>query len=237
MYNGKKIVALIPARGNSKGLPRKNIKLLSGKPLIAWTIDCARNSKYIDWIIVSTDDAEIAKISKDNGATVPFMRPKELAGDTTRGMEVVSHAIRWIRENEKTSYDLLLLLQPTSPLRTAGDIDKAVEMLFEKGAKAIVSICETEHHPYRMNMVQADGCLKDFIKQEARGKNRQELPQFYRVNGAVYLAYCDYLMALNSFFGEGTFAYVMPGERSVDMDGALDFELAEIILKKGKMQP
>lgn len=232
MYNGKRIVALIPARGGSKGLPRKNIRPLSGRPLIAWTIDSAKSSRYVDWTVVSTEDAQIAEIARENGAAVPFMRPEELARDTSRGMEVVLHAIRWIRENEKTSYDLLLLLQPTSPLRNAGDIDKAIDLLFEKEAKAIVSICETEHHPYRMNTLPANGCLKDFIKQEARGKNRQELPVFYRVNGCIYLAYFEYLVTNNSFFSDRTFAYVMPRERSVDMDGELDFELAEIMLKR-----
>ena len=232
MYKGKNILGLIPARGGSKGLPRKNIKPLLGKPLITWTIEQALASKYLDRVVVSTDDKEIAEISKKYGAEVPFMRPKELAKDNAKGIDVVLHAIDWLKENDnRKQYDLIILLQPTSPLRTTEDIDKAIELLFLKEAKAIVSVCEVDHHPLWANTLPEDGSMKDFIRREVMNKNRQELPIFYRLNGAIYLAYCDYIKKQKSFFGEKTFAYIMPRERSVDIDDEIDLKLAEILIK------
>jgi len=232
MYKGKNILGLIPARGGSKGLPRKNIKPLLGKPLIAWTIEQALASEYLDKVIVSTDEKEIADISKKYGAEVPFMRPKELAKDNAKGIDVVLHVIDWFMKNDKLKqFDLLMLLQPTSPLRTTEDIDKTIEYLFSKEAKAIVSVCEVDHHPLWSNTLPEDGCMKNFIRQEIVNKNRQELAVFYRLNGAIYLAYCDYIKEQKSFFGEKTFAYIMPKERSIDIDNEIDFKLAEILIK------
>jgi len=232
MHKGKNILGLIPARGGSKVLPRKNIKPLLGKPLIAWTIEQALVSKYFDRVIVSTDDNEIAKISKKYGAEVPFMRPKELAEDNAKGIDVVLHAIDWLKKNDKRKqYDLIMLLQPTSPLRAIEDIDKAIELLFFKKAKAIVSVCEVDHHPLLANALPEDGCMKDFIRKEIMNKNRQELPVFYRLNGAIYLAYCKYLQRQKSFFGKNAFAYIMPKSRSIDIDDEIDFKLAEILIK------
>jgi len=232
LYKGKTILGLIPARGGSKGLPRKNIKPLSDKPLIAWTIEQALASKYLDRIAVSTDDKEIAEVSKKYGADVPFIRPKELAEDNAKGIDVVLHAIDWLKKNDRRKqYDLMMLLQPTSPLRTTEDIDKAIELLFLKKAKAIVSVCEVDHHPLWANTLPEDGCMKDFIRKEVMNKNRQELPKFYRLNGAIYIAYCDYLQKQKSFFGKDTFAYIMPKSRSMDIDDEIDFRLAEILIK------
>jgi len=232
LYKGKTILGLIPARGGSKGLPRKNIKPVSGKPLIAWTIEQALASKFLDRVVVSTDDKEIAEVSKKYGAEVPFMRPKELATDKSKGIDVVLHTIDWLKENDnRKQCDLLMLLQPTSPLRKSEDIDKAIELLFLKEAKAIVSVCEVGHHPLWANTLPEDGCMKDFIRQEIINKNRQELPVFYRLNGAIYLAYCNYVKQCRSFIGKDTFAYIMPRERSIDIDGKIDFKLAEILIK------
>ncbi len=233
MYKNKNILGLIPARGGSKGLPRKNIKSLLGKPLIAWTIEQALASKYLDRVVVSTDDKEIAEISKKYGADVPFIRPKELAEDNAKGIDVVLHAIDWFRENNKRKqYDLIMLLQPTSPLRITEDIDKAIELLFLKEAKAIVSVCEVDHHPLWVNTLPEDGCMRNFIRQEIMNKNRQELPVFYRLNGAIYLAYCNYLKEQKGFFGDKTFAYIMPRERSIDIDDEIDLKLAEVMMEK-----
>ena len=230
MYKGKTVLGLIPARGGSKGLPRKNIKPLLGKPLIAWTIEQALVSKYLDRVVVSTEDKEIAEISIKYGADIPFVRPKELAEDNAKGIDVVLHATDWFREKDKRKqYDLIMLLQPTSPLRITEDIDKAIEFLFLKEAKAIVSVCEVDHHPLWANTLSEDGCMKNFIRKEIMNKNRQELLKFYRLNGAIYLAYCDYIKEQESFFGEGTFAYIMPRERSIDIDSDLDLKLAAII--------
>jgi N-acylneuraminate cytidylyltransferase/CMP-N,N'-diacetyllegionaminic acid synthase len=232
LYKGKTILGLIPARGGSKGLPGKNIKPLLGKPLIAWTIEQALASKYLDRVVVSTDDKEIAEISKKYGAEVPFIRPKELASDKAQGIDVALHAIDWLKKNDRRKqYDLLMLLQPTSPLSSTEDIDKTIELLFLKEAKAIVSVCEVDHHPLWANTLPEDGCMKDFIKREVRNKNRQELPVFYRLNGAIYLACCNYVKEQKSFFGEKTFAYIMPRERSIDIDNEIDFKLAEILTR------
>jgi len=232
VYRDKNILGLIPARGGSKGLPRKNIKPLLGKPLIAWTIEQALASKYLDKVVVSTDDKEITEISKKYGAEIPFVRPKELAEDNAKGIDVVLHTIDWLKENDKKKqYDLIILLQPTSPLRKSDDIDRAIELLFLKEAKAIVSVCEVDHHPLWANTLPEDGCMKNFIRQEVMNKNRQELPIFYRLNGAIYLVYCDYIKEQESFFGEKTFAYIMPKERSIDIDNEIDFKLAQILVK------
>ena len=231
MYKGKNILGLIPARGGSKGLPRKNIKPLLGKPLIAWTIEQALASKYLDKVIVSTDDKEIAEVSKKYSAEVPFIRPKELAEDDTKGINVILHVINWIEKNNK-KYDLIILLQPTSPLRTSENIDNAISLFFLKKANAIVSVCEVDHHPLWTNTLPEDGCMKDFIKPEITNKNRQELPKCYRLNGAIYLAYWDYLKEQKTFFGKKTFACIMPQDKSIDIDSEIDFELTKIIMKR-----
>jgi len=232
MYKNLKILALIPARSGSKGLVGKNIRPLLGKPLIAWTVEEALASKYLDRVIVSTDSLEISKISESYGAEVPFLRPKELATDDAKMMAVVQHALDWLEQQEGQRYDLLVLLQPTSPLRAAEDIDRAIEELLLKKAKAIISVCEVDHHPYWANTLPPEGSMKNFIKPEIMDMNRQELPKFYRLNGAVYIAYLDYLKKTGGFLGKETFAYVMPRERSIDIDSAIDFKLAESMMKE-----
>ena len=181
---------------------------------------------------VSIENKEIVGVSKKYRADVPFMRPKELAGDNTKGIEVVLHAIDWLKENcKRKQYDLIMLLQPTSPFRSSEDIDKVIELLFLKEAKVIVSVCEVDHHPLWANTLPESGCMKNFIRKEIMNKNRQKLPVFYRLNGAIYLAYWNYLKQQKSFFGEKTFTYIMPKERSVDIDDEIDLKLAEILIK------
>lgn len=230
MFKSKKIIALIPARGGSKGLPKKNILPLLGKPLIAWTIEQALLSKYIDKILVSTDDEKIAQISRKYGAEVPFIRPNKIATDKATGMQVVFHALKWL-EKHNECYDLIILLQPTSPLRVNKDIDKAVQLLFTKNARAIVSVCETYHHPWWSNRLPKDLNMKSFISPEILNKRRQDLPVFYQLNGAIYLADTNYLHQYNGFFGPNTFAYKMPKERSIDIDLDVDFKLAALLLE------
>ena len=229
MYNNNKIIGIIPARGGSKGIRKKNIVDLAGKPLIAYTIEQAKGSKYMDKIIVTTDDEKIAEISRSLGAEVPFSRPKALATDEAKGIDVVLHAITWFDSNEE-SFDIVMMLQPTSPLRLSEDIDKAIEVLFLKNAMAIVSVCKSEHHPLWSNTLPEDSNMKNFINPEYMNKNRQELPVFYRLNGAIYLSFCNYIKDRKSFYGENTFAYIMPDERSIDIDNMLDFKLAELLL-------
>lgn len=223
------ILGLIPARGGSKGLPGKNIRPLSGKPLIAWTIEQALTSNNIDRVIVSTDSRDIADVARVHGVDTPFLRPDELATDKAEMIDVILHVLESLKE-DGFSYDSVMLLQPTSPLRTALDIDSVIELLNKKGAKAVVSVCEAEHHPYWSNTLPPDGCMKDFLARDAR-KNRQELPIVYRLNGAIFFAHTDYLKAHGEFIGDETYAYIMPRERSVDIDSELDFRFAELLMK------
>ena len=155
---------------------------------------------------------------------MPFIRRKELSTDEAKGIDVVLDAIDWFEKNNEI-HNLLMLLQPTSPLRAQEDIDKAIELLFFKKAQAIISVCEVDHHPYIANTLTKDGCMKDFLKPEIINKNRQELPNFYRLNGAVYLVKCDYIKKQKNFFGEKTFAYIMPPERSIDINSEMEFKI------------
>lgn len=231
MYKGKKIIALIPARGGSKGIFRKNIRPLCGKPLIAWTIEQANKSRYLDKVIVSTDDREIARISTKYGANAPFLRPKKLATDRARLIDVVLHSLRWLKDNCET-YDLLMVLQPTSPLRLSRDIDKAIRLLFSKRGKSIISVCEViEYNPYFINTLPKDFSMEYFEPKHLMGKNRQEMPKFYKMNGAIYLAFSNFWVAKKSYLGKKTYAYLMPKERSIDIDNEFDLKFAEFLIK------
>lgn len=226
MFNKKTVLAIITARGGSKRLPGKNILDLNGKPLIAWTIEAAKKSLYIDKLIVSTDDNKIANISKQYGAEVPFLRPDELSSDTTISIDVVFHAIKFFKE-KNIRFKYILLLQPTSPLRISEDIDNAFKMI-DDNTKAIVSVCETEHSPLWSNTLPENLSMKDFIIPEIKNKRSQDLPKYYRLNGAIYIAEVDYLIKHNEFFGINTKAFIMPQERSVDIDNEVDFKLCDI---------
>ena len=231
MYKNKKILALITARGGSKGLPNKNIRFLKGKPLLAWTIDAARECPYLDSIMVSTDSPKIARVARKYKADVPFLRPPHLATDKADIMHVIFHAQDWLKRN-KEIYDVIILLQPTSPLRTSQDIANALKLFFAKNADVIISVTKSEHPPLWSNILPSNGCMKNFLKKENQGKNRQNLPTFYRLNGAIYIAKTNYLENERTFFGDKTFAYVMPQTRSVDIDRILDFKLAEVLAKE-----
>lgn len=233
MYDGNRILAVIPARGGSKGLPGKNIRDLAGRPLIAWTIDAANDSRYLDSVIVSTDSPEIAGVAKRYHAEVPFLRPDHLATDNAKSMDALLHAVQWLEGHGET-FDMLLALQPTSPLRTAKDIDQAIELYFQKNARAIVSVCPCDHHPWWSNCLPEDGNMAGFLRPEVLGTNRQELPAFYRLNGSIYLADISFLMESGSFYGQRTFAYVMPTRSSIDIDSLLDFNLAEFLLSRNR---
>lgn len=229
MYNDKKVLAIIPARGGSKRLPGKNIMDLNGKPLIAWTIEAAKKSKNIDTIIVSTDETEIVEVSKHYGAKVPFIRPKELANDTTTSIDVILHAINYLK-GKGDNFDYVILLQPTSPLRTSKDIDKTFKML-GNNTRAVISVCETEHSPLWSNTLPEDLSMKDFIRHEIKGMRSQDLPKYYRLNGAIYISDVEYLIENKGFLAKETKAFLMPQDRSVDIDTEMDFILANILLK------
>ena len=226
MISGKSVLAIIPARGGSKELPQKNILPLAGKPLIVWSIEAANKSKYIDRCIVSTDDEEIAQLAKKYGCEVPFMRPAELATDDANVNDVFLHVLDLLREQ----YDILVVLQPTSPLRESEDIDHALEMIEHENVSAVVSVCKSNKPlPWHFT-IEKDGVLKSVFPRKKLSVNRQELSPTYLPNGALFIAYTDFFRSKTTFYTESTFAYIMPPERSVDIDTRNDFLLAEAIL-------
>lgn len=224
MIDSKKILAIIPARGGSKGIPRKNIKKISGKPLIAWTIEESKKSRYLDRIIVSTEDEEIAEISKSFGAEVPFLRPKELSEDTTPGIEPILHAIEAL-----PGYDYVMLLQPTSPLRTVEDIDMIISLMIEKDYKSMVSVCLSDKTPSWMFKLTQEDNLESYVQEEVVTR-RQEGEELYSLNGAIYLINSKELTNNKSFFTSNTKGFVMPKERSFDIDDSVDFKICEKFL-------
>ena len=226
-----KILYIIPARAGSKGLPGKNIRLLGGKPLIAHSIEAAKASAFKGIVLVSTDSEEIALIGKKFGAEVPFIRPAELSTDSACTVDVLLHAINFYKL-QHVFFDYIVLLQPTSPLRTSLDIDTAFQLLAEKNAHAVVTVCESEHHPAWSNVLPENGSMKNFLREEIKGKNRQQLPKSYRLNGAVYISKTDVLEEQKGFIHDGTVACIMPSDRSVDIDNEIDFKLAELLMIK-----
>lgn len=223
MIEGKKILGLIPARGGSKGIPRKNIRRLGDKPLIAWTILEASKSKYIDRLIISTDDKEIAEEAQSWGAEVPFMRPKELATDTARGIDVVLHSME-----QNPGFDAVVLLQPTSPFRLTEDIDCAIEQ-WNASKNTVVGVTEVQKSPYWMYKIE-NGMLCPIIEKNKNANNRQELEPIYVLNGAVYVSCYDSIRAIDGFVDKKTEAYIMPIERSIDIDSEFDWDFAEFLL-------
>ncbi len=234
MYKGKKILGLIPARGGSKGIPKKNIKLLAGKPLIAWTIEQALNSKYLDKVLVSTDDKEIAEISKKYKAEVPFLRPKELAADEAKSIDVIIHALDFLKA-QGLNYDYLMLLEPTSPLRETQDIDRTIEILSNnKRAKAIVSVAKLEstHPEFNVIIDKSTGCIRKMDgTADFRALRRQELQDVFFFEGTIYLSEVDTLLAKRTFYHEKTLPYIVPRWKSLEIDEMCDLVCAEALLK------
>jgi CMP-N,N'-diacetyllegionaminic acid synthase len=224
----KKVLAIIPARGGSKGVPRKNIRLLAGKPLLAWTIDEAKKSKYIDRLILSSEDEEIIEIAREYGCEVPFKRPIELARDDTPGIEPVIHAINTLEEK----YDFVVLLQPTSPLRTVEDIDGCIQQCVIAELPSCVSLTEAKQSPYWMYHLDDDMKLKSFVQNDEIMNRRQDLSKVYVLNGAVYVAESRFIIEHKSFLTEETAGYIMSEEHSMDIDTELDFSFCEWLIKK-----
>ena len=224
MYKNKNFLAVIPARGGSKRLPGKNILDLCGKPIIAWSIEAGLNSSYIDKVVVSSDDDDILDTAKRFKAEI-IKRPKQLASDTASSFDVVKHAI-----DNLESYDYVVLLQPTSPLRNNQHIDKAIEFLEEKNADSIISVCEVNHSPLWSNTLQEDCSMNNFIKEEVINKRSQDLEKYYRLNGAIYICEISKFLKEREFFlGENVYAFIMNREHSIDIDEKIDLEFARIL--------
>lgn len=225
-----KVLAIIPARGGSKRLPRKNMLNLCGKPLIQWSIEKAQDCNEIDTVMVSTDCSEIASFASSIGAKVPYLRHKTLSNDTASSIDVVLDVIKYYESIDEI-FDIVILLQPTSPLRTSEDIRDAIKLYYKKGANAVVSITECEHSPLWCGMISDDLNMDLFISKKIHNMQSQDLPIYYRLNGAIYLIDKNVLMKEKTFFPNKSYSLIMPPERSVDIDNRVDFIVAESILK------
>ena len=228
MIDDNKVLAIIPARGGSKRLLKKNVLLLREKPLITWTIEAGLKSKYIDTLIVSSDDKEILNISRHAGAKV-IKRPPELATDESKTSDVIKHVIRTVAED----FDFIILLQPTSPLRTERHINEAFKLLASKNADAVISVCEVDHPALWCNTLPDNLNMSGFLPHDIKERRSQDLPVFYRINGAIYICRIDRFLKEGTFFiNDNIYAYIMDKESSVDIDTYMDFKLADVILRE-----
>lgn len=231
MYKGKKILAIIPARGGSKGLPGKNIKELCGKPLIAWSIEHAQKSKYVDEIFISTDSQEIADVAEHFGAPCPELRPAELARDTAPSSEFIVYTLEKMKKEGK-SFDYFILLEPTSPLRDVEDVDKSIEMLVDNPvAESVMGVVRAEDsNPAFMVKIGEGGLMIPFMG-KAETLRRQDIPDAYYFEGTVYLSKCDAYMEKKAFYHDKTLPYVVPKWKSFEIDDIIDFTIIEAIMK------
>jgi len=228
VISGKRVLAVVPARGGSKGVPHKNLRRVNGRPLIAFTIEEAARSAYIDRLVLSSEDPELIAAAAALGCEAPFVRPAEYATDTAKTVDVILHAVQAL-----PGFELVVGLQPTSPLRTREDIDGCLEWMMEHRADCCVSVSESEESPYWMFRLNESSKLVRILDVETINR-RQDLPVCYSLNGAIYAAEIDWLNQTRSFVTSETLAYVMPSERSLDIDTERDLEvLAKVYLKDG----
>ncbi|MCB2226142.1 MAG: acylneuraminate cytidylyltransferase family protein [Desulfarculaceae bacterium] len=236
MSDSPKVLAVIPARGGSKGVPRKNIREVGGKPLIAWTIECALAARHLfHRVIVSTDDPETAEISRGYGAEVPFMRPADLAADKSPTLPVLRHAVDFVENQDGLTLDWVMLLQPTAPLKEPADLEAALELARAGGCDSVISVVRVfDVHPVLMKRIE-DGLLQPFCVEEAEGTRRQDYsPPAYMRNGAIYLTRRAVLMEQGSIWGRRIRPYVMPEERSLSIDNEWHIKMADVVLSEGK---
>lgn len=222
MIGGRRVLAVIPARGGSKGLPGKNIVKIAGRPLLDWTVRAAHGAVCIDRTVVSTDDEDIAAVARALGCEVPFLRPPALATDTAATVDVVLHALQAL-----PGYDVVVVLQPTSPLRTVSDIEQACAVWQSRGAATCASVAPVEQSPYWMFRLDERNCLKPVLETPTGVSRRQDLPEVFALNGAVYVADAAWLQAHRRLVDADTVAYVMPAQRSLDIDTAADLQAFE----------
>ncbi len=231
----ERVLALIPARGGSKGVPRKNVRLVGGRPLIEYTIQTAIAARRLfHGVVVSTDDPEIAEISRRAGADVPFMRPPELATDTAGSIPVVQHATRFIETRDGVKMDWIMLLQPTEPFRTTADLEEALRIGRTERCDSVISVVQVfAVHPMLMKRIE-NGRLRPWCIDEPEGTRRQDYrPEAYMRNGAVYLTRRDVVMEKGSLRGDNSCPYIMPAERSLSVDSELDLALIDTMLARG----
>ena len=229
MIENKKILAIIPARGGSKGIPRKNVKAISGKPMIQYTIEAAKECPYLDKVVVSTEDVEIADISMRAGAIVPFSRPEELATDEAKTIDVVMHAVEFY-ERKAERFDIIVLLQPTSPLRNAEDITKALEYFMRNEQRSLVTVSEVSESPILMRNFNKENKLEKILEEDSDVR-RQDMKKFYRINGAIYINKASELNA-NTSFNDNEMGFVLTQEHGIDVDEPQDLVVAEYYLSQ-----
>lgn len=228
MINGRKILAIIPARSGSKRVVNKNIRDLGGQPLITWTLKALSQSRYVDQFFVSTDSKDIQSIAREHGFDCEPLRPAELASDTANSVDVVLDIIK----NVKPGFDIIVLLQPTSPFRTTMDLDSALEFFIEKSADSVTSVCESDIHPSWMSPLPADQSMTGMVKTIQKGRS-QDLEKYYCLNGAIYIINSKAFISAGSFFAANhCYAYVMDRKNSVDIDTEEDLVLANCLLTK-----
>ena len=223
------ILGVIPARGGSKGIPRKNIRLLGDKPLLAWTVQTALQSAVLDRLILTTEDEEIAEVGRTYGCEVPFLRPQELATDETPGIEPVLHALNLLEAHEGYVPEFVMLLQPTSPFRTSEQMKQAVKQFLMSNFDSLVSVVEPKHPPLWMFVKDADESLKPLLSSE-KPTRRQDLPESFALNGAIYLTRTTVLKREKTFMPERTMGYVMDRLTSLDLDDMVDWKVAECLI-------
>ena len=222
----KKMLAIVPARGGSKGVARKNIRELGGKPLLEWTLDAALNSDFIDKVVVSTECCEVANVATAFGIDMPFMRPPRLSRDDTAVADVVEHVLSSLDEQ----YEDVVLLQPTSPFRNNTHITDALRAYYKSDARSLVSVCRSEKSPYWMYTINEERLLKPLLTFEGLLKRRQDLPAVYQLNGAIYVVNVPLFLNKKEFVYCDTVPYVMDHSSSLDIDTLMDFQIAEAML-------
>ena len=231
MIDNHSVLAVVTARGGSKGLPRKNVRDTGGRPMVAWSIAAGHESRYVDRTILSSEDAEIIQVARDCGCDVPFVRPTELADDDSSIYDALFHAL----DNIDETFDYIVLLQATSPLRSADDIDGCLRMCFDSGAPACVSVYDPQKSPYLSYTLDDAGKLRPLVPMPERPGRRQDLPPAYMLNGAVFVARIDWLRKYGTFMHEDTIGHVMPAERSLDVDDELDHLFVRALLAENEL--
>ncbi len=230
MINGCTVLAIIPARGGSKRVPGKNIRMVGGRPLLAWSVEAAKGSSIVDQVILSSDNAEIIKVAHSCGCDVPFVRPAELATDDAASVDVVCHALR----NVGQEYDYVILLQPTSPLRLSSDIDGAIKRCAESGATTCVGLTPVNHSPYWMFRVEKSGIIKQMFPNVSVSHQSNPSAEILMLNGAIFVCRAKHLLEGGKFVEPDTIAWIMPRERSIDIDTEFDLIMADVMLKERK---